>query len=205
MTCLRRRSSAGRSAIAGRTMAGCASRTCATARSERWAESRPAPTITPNGSPSCSRPGRRGTAPTRAGQALDGARDRHRRQFRFGIDAQPRRGRCAVPRGGRLWHGVAGDRRLRSRADRHPRRRLSRLRFDRDAAARQGGRLFAFSSKTYGGASLPTFRAALALRAAGFLGDREIPLSAGLASAYDAARAVWAKGESAPRRWPTTC
>lgn len=59
----------------------------------------------------------------------------------------------------------------------------------------KGVGLFAFSSKTYGGASLPTLRAALALSKAGFLHDREIPVSAGLASAYDAARAVWAKGD----------
>jgi len=51
--------------------------------------------------------------------------------------------------------------------------------------------LFAFSSKTYGGPSLPTFRAALALRGAGALKDRELPISAGLAQAYDAARRVW--------------
>lgn len=59
----------------------------------------------------------------------------------------------------------------------------------------KGVGLFAFSSKTYGGASLPTLRAALALSKAGFLHDRDVPVSAGLASAYDAARAVWAKGE----------
>ena len=35
----------------------------ATAHSERWAASRPAPTIMPDGSPSCSRPGRRATGP----------------------------------------------------------------------------------------------------------------------------------------------
>jgi CubicO group peptidase (beta-lactamase class C family) len=61
----------------------------------------------------------------------------------------------------------------------------------------KGVGLFAFSSKTYGGASLPTLRAALALQKAGFLTDRMVPLSAGLASAYDAARAVWAKGDIA--------
>lgn len=59
----------------------------------------------------------------------------------------------------------------------------------------KGVGLFAFSSKTYGGASLPTLRAALALNKAGFLVDRPIPVSAGLASAYQAARAVWAKGD----------
>ena len=59
----------------------------------------------------------------------------------------------------------------------------------------KGVGLFAFSSKTYGGASLPTLRAALALQKAGFLTDRKVTLSAGLASAYDAARAVWARGD----------
>ena len=61
----------------------------------------------------------------------------------------------------------------------------------------KGVGLFAFSSKTYGGASLPTLRAALALQKAGFLTDRNVPLSSGLASAYAAARAVWAKGDIA--------
>ncbi|MES2137094.1 MAG: serine hydrolase domain-containing protein [Pseudomonadota bacterium] len=61
----------------------------------------------------------------------------------------------------------------------------------------KGVGLFAFSSKTYGGASLPTLRAALALNKAGFLVDRPIPVSAGLASAYQAARAVWARGDIA--------
>ena len=51
--------------------------------------------------------------------------------------------------------------------------------------------LFAFSSKTYGGASVPVFRAALALNKAGALRDRVVAVSPGLASAYDSARAVW--------------
>ncbi len=55
----------------------------------------------------------------------------------------------------------------------------------------KGVGLFAFSSKTYGGASLPVFRAALALNKAGAFADRDIAISPGLASAYDAARAVW--------------
>ena len=61
----------------------------------------------------------------------------------------------------------------------------------------KGVGLFAFSSKTYGGASLPTLRAALALSKAGYLTDRPVPVSAGLASAYEAARAVWARGDIA--------
>nr|WP_261292658.1 serine hydrolase domain-containing protein [Sphingomonas hylomeconis] len=59
----------------------------------------------------------------------------------------------------------------------------------------KGVGLFAFSSKTYGGATLPVFQAALALQKAGALTDRAIPVSAGLAGAYDAARAVWRSGE----------
>jgi CubicO group peptidase (beta-lactamase class C family) len=59
----------------------------------------------------------------------------------------------------------------------------------------KGVGLFAFTSKTYGAASLPTLRAALALNKAGFLSDRTVPLSPGLASAYDSARAVWAGGD----------
>jgi serine-type D-Ala-D-Ala carboxypeptidase/endopeptidase len=59
----------------------------------------------------------------------------------------------------------------------------------------KGVGVFAFSSKTYGGASLPTLRAALALHKSGFLHDRPLPVSPDLARAYDSARAVWAKGD----------
>ena len=58
----------------------------------------------------------------------------------------------------------------------------------------KGVGLFAFSSKTYGGSSLPTWRAALALQKSGALVDRTTPISPGLAQAYDAARAVWRSG-----------
>ncbi|MCY7338438.1 MAG: beta-lactamase family protein [Sphingomonas bacterium] len=51
--------------------------------------------------------------------------------------------------------------------------------------------LFAFSSKTYGGASLPIWRAALALQKRGALVERTIIVTPGLASAYQSARAVW--------------
>ncbi len=59
----------------------------------------------------------------------------------------------------------------------------------------KGVGLFAFSSKTYGGASLPVYRAALALNKASAFADRKPPVSAGLAGAYDAARAVWRAGD----------
>lgn len=58
----------------------------------------------------------------------------------------------------------------------------------------KGVGIFAFSSRTYGGASLPAWRAALALQRAGALTDREEPVSAGLAAAYDAAKSVWTAG-----------
>ncbi len=51
--------------------------------------------------------------------------------------------------------------------------------------------LFAFSNITYGGAYVPTWRAALALNKAGALSDRTIQISPGLAAAYSAAKAVW--------------
>ena len=61
----------------------------------------------------------------------------------------------------------------------------------------KGVGIFAFSSKTYGAASLPNLRAALSLAKNGALADRLIPTDAGLASAYDAARAVWRSGDIA--------
>jgi CubicO group peptidase (beta-lactamase class C family) len=57
--------------------------------------------------------------------------------------------------------------------------------------------LFAFTSKTYGGPSLPAFRALLALQKAGALTDRKTPVSPGLAAAYASARAVWQAGDIA--------
>ena len=59
----------------------------------------------------------------------------------------------------------------------------------------RGVGLFAFSSRTYGGASLPAYRAALALQKAGALSDRDTPVTATLTTAYDAARAVWRAGD----------
>ena len=60
--------------------------------------------------------------------------------------------------------------------------------------------MFAFSSRTYGGASLPVMRSLLALNEAGVLSPRSLPVATGLALAYDAARNVWRTGDinSAP-------
>ncbi|HEY1876347.1 MAG TPA: serine hydrolase domain-containing protein [Rhizomicrobium sp.] len=55
----------------------------------------------------------------------------------------------------------------------------------------KGVGLFLFANRTYAGGSLPVFRAALALKKAGVLKDREVAVSPGLASAYDAAKVVW--------------
>jgi CubicO group peptidase (beta-lactamase class C family) len=57
--------------------------------------------------------------------------------------------------------------------------------------------IFAFGSKTYADAGLPAMRAALALQERGAIGKRTVPVSAGLAAAYGAARAVWRAGDIA--------
>jgi CubicO group peptidase (beta-lactamase class C family) len=59
----------------------------------------------------------------------------------------------------------------------------------------KGVGLFAFSNRTYGAPSIPAFRAALALQEAGLPGARQIPVSDGLAGAYEAAKAVWRSGD----------
>lgn len=59
----------------------------------------------------------------------------------------------------------------------------------------KGVGVFAFSSLTYGGVGLPTLRAAMALNEAGLLQDRPLAVSPGLASIYDAARAIWRTGD----------
>jgi CubicO group peptidase (beta-lactamase class C family) len=61
----------------------------------------------------------------------------------------------------------------------------------------KGVGIFAFSSRTYGGASLPAWRALLALQKAGALTNREEPVSAGLTAAYEAAKSVWKAGDIA--------
>ncbi|WP_426166850.1 serine hydrolase domain-containing protein [Sandarakinorhabdus sp. DWP1-3-1] len=55
----------------------------------------------------------------------------------------------------------------------------------------KGVGIFALGSRTYGAGVLPTYRAALALNAAKAIPDRMVPVSAGLAASYAAARAVW--------------
>jgi len=59
----------------------------------------------------------------------------------------------------------------------------------------KGVGIFAFSSRTYGAPSVPAFRALLALQKAGALKTPALPVSPGLATAYEAARAVWKAGE----------
>ncbi|HET9337125.1 MAG TPA: serine hydrolase domain-containing protein [Sphingomicrobium sp.] len=64
----------------------------------------------------------------------------------------------------------------------------------------KGVGIFAFSNRTYGAPALPAARALLALNKAGALKDHPLAVSAGLTSAYEAARAVWRSGDigSAP-------
>lgn len=59
----------------------------------------------------------------------------------------------------------------------------------------KGVGVFALSSLTYGGPSLPAWRAALALNKAGALANRKLPASPGLTAAYAAAKAVWQRGD----------
>jgi CubicO group peptidase (beta-lactamase class C family) len=64
----------------------------------------------------------------------------------------------------------------------------------------KGVGVFAFSNRTYGGPALPASRALMALNKAGLLQESPFAISPGLATAYAAARAVWANGDirSAP-------
>ena len=59
----------------------------------------------------------------------------------------------------------------------------------------KGVGLFVFTNKTYGGPSVPAFQAALALKSARLMADRSIATSAGLTTAYEAAKAVWRAGD----------
>jgi hypothetical protein len=64
----------------------------------------------------------------------------------------------------------------------------------------KGVGIFGFSNRTYGAPALPATRALLALNEAGALNDHATDTSPGLASAYEAAKAVWRSGDigSAP-------
>ncbi len=59
----------------------------------------------------------------------------------------------------------------------------------------KGVSLFAFSSRTYGAPSVPTYKAALALQAAGMIPDRAAPVSAGLAASYAMVKRIWVAGD----------
>lgn len=55
--------------------------------------------------------------------------------------------------------------------------------------------IFAFASRTYGAPSLPANRALMALQKAGVVKNVSVTLNADLASAYEAAKAVWRTGD----------
>ncbi|WP_326524214.1 serine hydrolase domain-containing protein [Sphingomonas sp.] len=57
--------------------------------------------------------------------------------------------------------------------------------------------VFAFASRTYAGPAQPALRALLALKEAGLASRRSLPVSTGLAAAYDAAKAAWTTGDPA--------
>lgn len=59
----------------------------------------------------------------------------------------------------------------------------------------KGVGIFAFSNRTYAGPSAPALRSLLALQNARALREPPLAVSAGLAEAYEAARAVWRSGD----------
>ncbi len=59
----------------------------------------------------------------------------------------------------------------------------------------KGVGIFAFSNRTYSSGAAAAMRALLALEKSGALPARTLPVSPGLAEAYAAAKAVWARGE----------
>ncbi|WP_188659111.1 serine hydrolase domain-containing protein [Sphingomonas metalli] len=56
--------------------------------------------------------------------------------------------------------------------------------------------IFAFANRTYAAPTLPVMQALLALRREGATPDRAVPVSTGLAAAYDAARTAWRAGDA---------
>jgi len=59
----------------------------------------------------------------------------------------------------------------------------------------KGVGIFAFSNRTYSAPAPAAWRALMALNSAGALPGRPEPVSPGLAQAYDAARAIWTRGD----------
>ncbi len=55
--------------------------------------------------------------------------------------------------------------------------------------------IFAFASRTYGAPSVPAFKALLAMKATGAIETRPVPVSAGVATGYEAVRAIWRAGD----------
>lgn len=56
--------------------------------------------------------------------------------------------------------------------------------------------IFAFANRTYAGPALPATQALLALRKAGLVSARPLPVSEGLATAYGFAKAAWVAGDA---------
>ena len=57
--------------------------------------------------------------------------------------------------------------------------------------------VFVFNNRTYAGSGLAVFKATLALRRAGAIPDRAMPVAAGLAEAYALAKTAWTSGDPA--------
>lgn len=55
--------------------------------------------------------------------------------------------------------------------------------------------IFAFANHTYSGPQIPALQSLIAMRKAGLINDRAIPVDPGLATAYGHAKSIWAKGD----------
>ena len=61
----------------------------------------------------------------------------------------------------------------------------------------KGVGVFVFTNRTYSGPSIPAFKAALAMKAAHEIADRDTPVSARVAAGYAVAKTIWASGDVA--------
>ena len=191
----RRRRIGARSVIAGKTRPGSSSRRWRTARSARWAASRPAPPTTPSGSPSCCRRGRRATAPT-PGRCGD----------RACASCPPAPTSAAL----RPRPGATGAEACRQ-ASTYAMGFIAAVDCDLGLTMSHGGGypgygshvlllpdfgvgLFAFANRTYAGPRPPLWDAALAMHRAGLLTRRPIPVSPALSAAYAAVGKIVAAG-----------
>ena len=188
--------SVARSATVGKTMRGSSSRRWRTARSARWAGMQTSATDYAKWVAYLL-----SAWPPRDGADAGPVRRSSVRELAHGANFP----RCALragatgtdrlPAGRDLRDGLHRRRRLRSRPDAEPRRRLSRATARTSCCCPTTASASSrFANRTYAGPRPPVWDAAMALQRAGLLKPRPVPASTALTTAYAAVGKIFAAG-----------